>query len=261
MTDFAFSTRPDDATLKAWYRGLEPAARKCLQEYPLQIPFWYYGYPGQFAAACLANEEVQRNCQAWPDCHKLEDYARRPVFRMEFAMGVAIGCLEVLDWAKKKTWGPLDWVAPILSDDPVHPMFLEFCHNPATSIWHQRLMQKQWLKRKLGRGGAGLVHRARKESMTNFVGVLTTGESAGLVSESAPMADLQLAHAYEKRVARVRSDGVKLWKCRWRGEPETETAKWIRRTLHLTAEEFWRAARCKIMLTPEQKRGPQRTLF
>jgi hypothetical protein len=140
-------------------------------------------------------------------------------------------------------------------------MFLEFCHNPATSVWHQRLLQKQWLKWKLGRGGAGLVHRARQESLTNFVGVLTTGESAGLVSESAPMAEMQLAHAYAKRVARVRSDGANIWKCRWRSEPEHETAKWIRRALHLTPEEFWRAARCKRMLTAQQKRGPQRTLF
>jgi len=176
-------------------------------------------------------------------------------------MGVAIGCLEVLDWAKKKTWGPLEWIALLLPDDPVHPMFLEFCHNPATSVWYQRLMQKQWLKHKLGRGGAGLVHRSRKESLTNFVGVLTTGESAGLVSESAPMADEQLAHAYAKRLFKTRRDGVKIWKCRWRGEPDLETAKRIRVALHLTPEEFWRAARCKIMLTPEQKRGPQTTLF
>ena len=74
------------------------------------------------------------------------------------------------------------------------------------------------------------MHRARKESLTNFVGVLTTGESAGLVSESAPMADMQLAHAYEKRVAKVRGDGVTIWKCRWHGEPDLETARWIRRT-------------------------------
>ena len=201
---------------------------------------------------------MQLNCQEWPEVHTLDNYAKRPVFRMEFEMGVAIGSLEILNWSKKKTWGPLDWVAPLLPRDPVNPMFLEFCHNPATSVWHQRLMQKQWLKRKLGRGGAGLVHSTRAAGKEDFVGRLTTGVSCGRVCESSPLSAEQLAHAFRKKVVKVRSDGEKIYKCWWQGEPETDKAQLIRYKLRMTPEEFWRACKCLTMLPPERVTRPQR---
>lgn len=260
MNGFVYSTKPDDATLKAWFQGLEPKAQAFLFKHYFQVPFWFYGWPGKFAEACMANDEVHENCRLYPDVHKLDGYQKHPVIRWEWDMVVVIGGMEVLNWSLKKTWGKLNWVAPLRPEDPVNPMFLECIHNPQTSIWHQRLLQKQWLKAKLGRGGAGLVHRARKDTKENFVGTLTTGISCGVVSESAPMASQQIANAKKVKLVKTRADGVKVFKCYWHGEPEKDTALLIRRKLGMTPDEFWHAAKCHTMLT-ERQMEPQGSLF
>ena len=60
MTAFAYSTRPADATLNAWFQNLEPEARDLpLSSTRCKSPSGTTAIPGQFAAACLANEEVQ----------------------------------------------------------------------------------------------------------------------------------------------------------------------------------------------------------
>ena len=263
---FPYSTRPPESTLKPWFQSLDSQTRTFLAGHPLSIPFVYYGgYPGQFAAACLTNAEVQQNCREWPECHKLDNYAKYPVFRMEFEMGVAFGALEVLDWAKKKTWGPLDWIAPLLPTDPVHPMMLEFCHNPATSVWHQRLLQKQWLKRTLGGGGASMVHDARKASKEEWVGRLTTGIVPITWKGGNTMMVPDESIIQRKRLVKTRSDGCQIFKGYIQREPDLKAAQKLYAKLYMTPEEFWRAARCLVMLTPEQRRvkeqGPQRRLF
>ena len=76
------------------------------------------------------------------------------------------------------------------------------------------------------------------------------------------MASETLGHAIRKKVVKVRSDGVKIYKCWWQGEPEKDKAALIRQKLRMTPEEFWRACKCLVMLPFERLAGEsQRELF
>lgn len=258
---YTYSTRPDQATLKAWFQGLEPKAQAFLMKHQMQVPFWYYGYPGKFAEACLANKDIQYHLEHSPAWQRDRRF-KYPEMRFEFDMVVAIGGMEVFDWAKNKAWGGLNWIAPLLPDDPVDGMFLSCIHNPETSKWHKLREQRWWMRRKLGRGRHGWVSDAMRETKYNFVGGLTTGAQSMTIADTDMVGTHErIASAERKKLVRTRSDGVGIYKIWFKTEPDTRKARWILHALGMTPEQFWRACKGLDIIPSGRMQDPQCLLF
>lgn len=216
-----WDTKPDPEEIMLWFRRAPVEHQRFFaQKSPLAIPFCYYGYPGPFADAAMANDEVQENIRLHPEVWTEQSIRRTPPLRWEFEYVLAWGGLEVMRWASGKSgWGSVKWVAPILPEDPIHPMYLECIHKP-NSKFRQGMEQRFWMKKMLGKRHAPLVQKCRRNSKTQFLQWIAD------------------APADYERVLKQRAEGksgVVLY------PPDSEQV--IMRRLFMTPGEFWKYAR------------------
>ena len=239
------------AEVAAWWKALPADQQEFFRAHDMGIPFAFYGYPGGYVDAALANRDIRENMQRYPWVYTEQSERRSPTMRWEFEAVVAFGGLEIMNWGKNKTgWGPLRWVAPLLPDDPIDTLYLSCIHNPDKSLWYRRYNQRHWLRHKLGRKHCALVGWAMRWPKGKFIETVSREDSPDFREEFTQV------HHYHGR----KTEEASSIRCSNRLLPRQSAAA-IRRKLRMDLGEFWRTVRCKVLLTKDRMREPQKTFW
>jgi hypothetical protein len=127
--------------------------------------------------AALCNTSVQQMIgdPTLPDTE--ESIRKNPPVRVEYEQAIAIGDIgSCLSSTRSKNWGEGPWVMPLERDDPVDARRVLYLYR-ANSLYNRRFLQRQELKRILGRHHRSLVTRAMRATKREFLAVLTEAES------------------------------------------------------------------------------------
>lgn len=127
--------------------------------------------------AALENVHV-RQIIADPSLPQTEDGIRRnPPVRVEFEQAVAIGDIgSSLSSTKRKKWGNGPWVMPLTREDPVDPWRVLYVYRES-SVYNRRFLQRQEMKRILGRNYRSLVTKAKRATKQEFLAAVTEEQS------------------------------------------------------------------------------------
>lgn len=127
--------------------------------------------------AALDNLSVQRMIAdpLLPDTE--ESIRKNPPVRLEYEQAIAIGDIgSCLSSTRSKNWGDGPWVMPLERDDPVDSRRVLYLYRE-NSLYNRRYLQRQELKRLLGRDHRSLVTKAKRATKRQFLALLTELES------------------------------------------------------------------------------------
>jgi hypothetical protein len=105
-----------------------------------------------------------------------ETVRKSPPVRVEYEQAVVIGDIgSCLSSVRGKNWGEGPWIAPLERDDPVHPQRVLYLYR-ANSVYNRRFVQRQELKRLLGREHRPLVTKANRKTQRDFIAELSEAQ-------------------------------------------------------------------------------------
>jgi len=132
-----------------------------------------FDVPQRFIDAALANPFVR-------GCRTEESIRQEPPVRLRFEEASAHGLIgECLCAVQSKSWGPLVGVEPIEPDFPFDGGRIQYRFHES-SRYNRRFLQRQYLKRRLGKGLRKLVGVAMGETQAMFLKHLSAGDEAAI---------------------------------------------------------------------------------
>jgi hypothetical protein len=150
--------------LETWLGRPDEAAR---------LRYAAFDVPQRFIDAALANPFVR-------ECRTEESIRQEPPVRLRFEEASAYGLLgECLCAVQSKSWGPLVGVEPIEPDFPYGGQRIQYRYHQS-SRYNRRFEQRQYLKRRLGKGLRKLVGVAMGRTQVLFLKQLSAGDAAAI---------------------------------------------------------------------------------
>ena len=129
--------------------------------------------PQRYVDAALANPFVR-------ECRTEESIRQEPPIRLRFEEASAYGLLgECICAVQSKSWGPLVGVEPIEPDFPFDGQRIQYRFHES-SRYNRRFEQRQYLKRRLGKGLRKLVGVAMARTQALFLKHLSAGDEAAI---------------------------------------------------------------------------------
>ena len=113
-------------------------------------------------------------------CRTAESIRKEPPIRLRFEEASAYGLLgECLCAVQSKSWGPLVGVEPIESDVPYDGERIQYRFHES-SRYNRRFEQRQYLKKRLGKGLRKLVAVAMGQTQAQFLKRLSSEDAAAI---------------------------------------------------------------------------------